>query len=110
MMLPLGAAILGNFCEAFPSIQFTGRAAARNKTFITANPTALGSLKKLVIPLLPYPSRWTSQRLPISSRRQEMLSFKHTTLGLPIGPRSQWLWQTLQRPFPESLTSFLKGT
>jgi hypothetical protein len=46
MMLPLGAAILGNFCEAFPSIQFTGRAAARNKTFITTNPTALSSLKK----------------------------------------------------------------
>ena len=44
--LVLGLAILGNCCVAFRSIQFISRAAARNKSFITANPTALGSLEK----------------------------------------------------------------
>jgi hypothetical protein len=43
--LVLGAVISGNLCVAFSSIQFISRAAARNKTFIAANPTALGSMK-----------------------------------------------------------------
>jgi hypothetical protein len=63
-----------------------------------------------VIPLFPYPSRWTSQWLPLSRRQETPLSFKHTTLELSIGPMSQWLWQMLRRAFPESPTSILRKT